>query len=141
MKLSSLLLVVFTLLSLSTIAQTHPTIESVSVNYRIPAIVDTSNSGSMKVLLEATIKLFSTDSISKIHCKVVDVTSHNIVYEIHYSINNGDIIGDDGKILFSKSNTTLYVNGTTILPLEAYSYELTTEDREGNLSSIFSEIH
>lgn len=132
----------FCLSHINSQTQSHPTIESVSVNYKQPLVQTDDTPGSeSKVFPETTIKLVSTDNISKVHLKIINFLDNSLIYDVNYSINSENVLDNSGKMLFSKTGSTFYINGSTALPLKTYFYELRTEDNQGNLSPIFSEIH
>lgn len=143
MKLSSFLIFAFVIWSLKTFAQDNSAIESLIVNYKLSTVPteDTTSSGSLNAFPEAIVKLLTIDNVSKVHYKIVNFSNNDIVYSVNYLINSEDVLDNNGRILFSRNNLTLYLNSSGIIPLKTYSYELVTEDSQGNLSTIFSEIH
>ncbi len=144
MKLS----IFFTIFFLSclfgkSLAQSLPAINNIEVNYRVSNQLATDTNGTflIKVFPEATINLNSAVNISKIYFKISDLSDHSILYNVVYNINSPTITNDDGITLFFRNNNVIRINAPNTISLTTYSYELITEDTQGNLSTPFQEVH
>jgi hypothetical protein len=125
------------------ISQTQPPIEGIVVNYKSDGILlpDSANPSAIKVLPEAIITLTTTSNVSKIYFKMIRLSDSSILYDVNYTINSSPITNSENIILFSRDNNIISLNNPNNVLLDTYSYEIRTEDSQGNLSSIFSEIH
>lgn len=130
-------------LSMDSFSQSHETIEHLDVNYRLPGLFvgDTTDSGIIKALPEATITFYSLENVSKIYLKIVRPSDQATIYEVNYGTNSSEVTGNNGMILYSKVSLTVRINSPATQSLIPYVYELRTEDNEGKLSEVFSEIH
>ena len=148
MKLSSVLKIFFLVcMSGKVVSQTvTPSgINSIEVNYKLSNELtpDTNATAGplIKVLPETTINLISTANISKIYFKIIDRSDNSVLYSVNYNITSSAITNDDGITLFLRDSNVVHINSPNSLTLTTYSYELITEDTQGNLSTPFSEIH
>jgi hypothetical protein len=119
-------------LSLFSQNQTHPIIDTVEISY-----MSASND---LVLPETIIHLKTGDAIAKVYWKIIDPTNNAVVYDVNYSVNVMPVISSNGTVLCLKNNTIIQVLGTTPLPLKTYTYQIKTEDIQGNISVIYSVI-
>lgn len=146
MKLSSVFKIFFLVCLCGKIMSqtvTPISISSIEVNYKLsnPLGADTNATPLVNVLPEATINLSSTTNISKIYFKIINPTDNSVLYNVNYDINSSTITNSEGLTLFLRNNAIIYINSPNSLSLTAYSYEIITEDTQGNLSTPFSEIH
>ncbi|MDO9000243.1 MAG: hypothetical protein Q7W45_10800 [Bacteroidota bacterium] len=128
----------------SQVNTSHPTISSFNVSYKSapqPSVNTTPASfPEFKVIPQATITLVSSNNVSKIYFKILNVSNDSIVYQINYLLSSPVVINNSGKKLFENVNGIIFISNGQEFGLKPYKYEITTENTQTNLSPVFSAI-
>lgn len=136
-------LIIIALLFLGTItafAQTnnHPTVASFKVNYK-PETGANQSSG-MKCIPNATITLKPNSNAVKVYFKIMTVEESNVIYQVNYMLNSAAVNNNEGKKLFENNNGAIFISNGQALNLKPYSYQIETEDANGNKTTVYSAV-
>lgn len=120
----------------------HATISDFSVSYKAAALpIKTSTTSPMfKGVPEAVISLKPASGVTKIYFKIMDNTTNVVIYNVSYLINSKTVTATDGSKLFENNNGVIYISSGSDFALKPYKYEITTEAKPGELSSVYSAI-
>ena len=117
----------------------HSTIARLEVSYKEP---DITMMDTLKLVrAQSVITLKSDVNVTTIHLKIIKELDNSVIYQVDQLVNSSTITKPDGTILFKKEGNTIYINSSSLIPLNLYQYQITTEDVQGTLSDIFTEQH
>jgi hypothetical protein len=120
----------------------HPTIDSLVVNYSsVDGNVNTISNGipTIKVKAEATFKIKAIEEVAKISFKMIDNVNYSVIYEVNYLLSQAPLT-ENGVTLFSKQDSVVKIANPSIVTLNIYKYEISTEDFEGESSVVFTTL-
>lgn len=132
MKKIFLLFATLFLLNLSTFAQNspHPTIIKLEISYMsVP---------NDQVIPEVMVHLKTWTGVSKVYCKIIDPIANSIVYSLNYTVNTMPVTNASGVTICLKNNMLVQMLETSAVPLKGYTYQIQTEDSQGNMSTNYS---
>ncbi|MBS1636570.1 MAG: hypothetical protein JST26_11695 [Bacteroidetes bacterium] len=132
MKKTTLIFILACLWQINLFSQTnnHPTIDTVEVSYM--------GAANDQVLPEAIIHMKTWSGVSRIYCKIIDPDNNSVAYSVSYNTADMPVIAAGGSILCMKNNSITQILGTTALVLKTYTYQVQTEDAQGNISAVYS---
>jgi hypothetical protein len=127
-KIFGLLILFFTFLTPSLFCQTinHPSIDTIEVSYM--------SAPNNQVTPEAIIHFKIMDGVAKVFLKIVNPSDSNVVYSVNYDVNNLPITNSAGLVTCLKNNNIIQIIGTNPIVLQPYTYQIQTEDNQGNIS-------
>lgn len=122
--------------------QDHPTVEKIKVMYKATNEATTITSGkpNIKVKANATVTLKTTTSVTKLYFKILNKTSGTVVYQVDYNLNASPVTDSLGQKLFGRDGLVVCIGDPSSILLDTYSYELITEDAQGNQTAAFTTI-
>lgn len=126
------------------VAQTnssHPTISDVKIAYKsIPQSTSNavSTSFNMSVIPQATVTLVSNANVSKIYFKIINTSNNSVIYQANYSVNSAVVTNSSGRKLFENTNGIFFISNGQTTALNAYLFEITTEDNQQVMSPVYS---
>lgn len=90
------------------------------------------------VLSEATIHLTTTSGVSKVYFKIINPADSSVVYDVNYAMSSSPVTDASGLLLCLINNTSVQLINPNPLPLQAYTYQVQTEDASGNKSAAYT---
>lgn len=119
------------------VAQNHPTIDKLEVSYKESSVlIDTIN----MVRSQSVLTLKANTDVSVIHFKIINESNNTTAYQVDYLGNSPAITNPEGIVLFKKEANLIYIKSAIEIPLNAYLYQITTEDSQGIVSEIYSDF-
>jgi hypothetical protein len=121
----------------------HPSIDRVSVVYKdVSAAPNTPAGGApnAQVSPDISVSLKTSASVATIYCKILDVATGAVLYQVSYALSSPAITDLQGVKLFYVNAQTIHIGCPQVLPLKPYHYQLYTQDAQGEATTIFSII-
>lgn len=118
----------------------HPTVEGIKANCK-SVQSGNQNLSDIKCIPQATITLKTTNNIKKIHLKLKDLQSNAQVYEANYLLTQSVQTNTAGYKQFENQSGVIFISPGELMTLKPMKYEIQTEDNQGNLSTVYSEVH
>lgn len=138
MKKIIIVLIVFIFPAIS-VAQEHSTIERLEVNYKL-STHDTLSLDSVKVNAFLKVTLKNSTGLTKIHLKVKNIFSSEVLFQVENINPEVPVIGEEGLVLFQKTGEIISMNCPNKWPLSSYLYEIITENENSDESEPFIQI-
>jgi hypothetical protein len=134
------IILIFLFSGLKVFAQSlnHPTIDKLEVSYKLPDV--STNDSITMVRSQNVLTLKANVDVSVIYFKILNESNNTIVYQVDYLANSSAITSPEGIVLFRKEANIIYIKSANEIPLNIYLYQITTEDSQGIVSEVYTDI-